>query len=48
MDLTYRIDTEEDVDIISFNGHINEDAEIALAGLKEQLNKDCVFNLKDI
>ncbi|NRA45295.1 MAG: hypothetical protein HRU09_10105 [Oligoflexales bacterium] len=48
MDLTYRIDTEEDVDIISFNGHINEDAEIALAGLKEQLNKDCVFNLKEI
>ncbi|MFK7824936.1 MAG: hypothetical protein AB8G05_12310 [Oligoflexales bacterium] len=48
MDLTYRIEIDQDHDIISFNGHINEDAEIALAGLKDQINRNCVFNLKEI
>lgn len=48
MDLTYNIETDQDHDIITFNGHINEDAEVALAGLKDHISRNCIFNLKEI
>ena len=49
MDLTYRFEAKDPTtDIIFFTGHVNEDAEVTLAKLREEISKSCVFNMKDI
>ena len=48
MDLTFQIKQKDDWEYIFFNGEINEDAEVSLAGLFEQISQKCVFNLKNI
>ena len=48
MDLTFQIKQQDDWEYIFFNGEINEDAEVSLAGLHEQIGRQCVFNMKNI
>lgn len=48
MDLTYRIESKGDWDIIHFTGDINEDAEVTLAGIREKISAQCVLNLKEV
>lgn len=42
------IPKDDKTDLIYFKGDINEDAELALAGLVHQIAKDSIFNLKDV
>ena len=48
MALRTNIEKKDGIDVINFDGDINEDAEVSLNELKSQLGPSCVFNLKKI
>ena len=48
MSLNYQIKKEDDWELVTLSGHINEDAETSLAEMLDKLAEKCVLNLKNV
>ena len=48
MTITFQFDKKGDWDYLSYNGPINEDAEVHLGQLVQQLGKNVIFNFRGV